>query len=305
MEKMNALTLIITLVVGVILTGALLGPVISDATKTEVTYTNEGYYRMAEIGDESISIVWDHTEPKQITVNDEVVDLIKVPTNKVVTIAVTDETIIRYAPVTSNTLIQVYSSAGYYGAGVNDGTDMTITIGEGTLTADNGSGTTVTKTITSGYYASNNGKWIMKTDGETAFIHKDDSVVVLAGNTNVGDVTIGVYANGTINDGLSFETFPVDGEAHVVTYGDVTFNYTDVTGYIDLVKLSNCQFDITCDDTTATATYSYFLVPYEVTAELSQHLTPGQISLVGAIPVMVIVALLMAAVGAIALRRAD
>ena len=39
MEKMNALTLIITLVVGVILTGALLGPVVNDATATEKTFT--------------------------------------------------------------------------------------------------------------------------------------------------------------------------------------------------------------------------------------------------------------------------
>ena len=297
------IALVVGLTVGVIMLSGFLWPVVADATATNETFTNGGYYRMAEIGDDAITIEWDHTTPKQITVNDEVVDLTKVPTNKVVTIAVTDETIIRYAPVTSNTLIQVYSSSGYYGAGVNDGTDMEITIDNGTLTADNGSGTTVTKTITSGYYASNNGKWIMKTDGETAFIHKDDSVVVLAGNTNVGNVTIGIYANGTINDGLSFETFPVDGNAHVVTYGDVTFNYTDVTGYIDLVKLSNCQFDITCDDTTATATYSYFLVPYEVTAEKSWHLDTTQIALVAAIGTLGAIVLIAAAAGSI--RRLD
>ena len=42
-----------------------------------------------------------------------------------------------------------------------------------------------------------------------------------------------------------------------------------------------------------------------MTAELANHLTPGQIALLNAIPIMVIVALLMAAVGAVALRRAD
>lgn len=305
MESKNLLTLAITLTVGIILAGSLLMPVINDATTTERTFTNDGYYRMAEIGDEAITIAWDHTEPKQITVNDDVVDLSKVPTNKVVTITVTDKTIIRYAPISSDTLIQVYSSSGYYGAGVTAGTDMTITIEEGTLTADNGSGATISKTITNGYYASNDGKWTMKTDGESAFIHKDDSVIILAGNTTVGGATIGVYGNGTINDGLSIETVPTDSVSRVVTYGDVTFNYTDVSDYLDLVKLSNCQFDITYNDTTASATYSYFLVPYEVTAELSQHLSSGEIAIMNALPLLIITALVVMAAGALFLKRDD
>lgn len=272
-------------------------PIIQDTTSATDTFENEGYYRMSEIGDSEVTLTWDHTSPKQIVVNGDIVSLSEVPTNKIVTIAVTDQTIIRYAPLTTNTLIQIYSSSGYYGAGVNDGTDMTITIEEGTLTADNGSGTTVTKTITSGYYVSNDGVWIMKTDGESAFIHKDDSVIVLAGNTSVGDVKIGVYANGTINDGLSFETFPVDGSTHVVTYGDVTFNYTDVTGYIDLVKLSNCQFDITCDDTTATVTYSYFLVPYEVTSEKTIHPDDTLSTVINLLPLIAVIGLFMFLVG--------
>lgn len=294
--------LVITLVVGIILAGSVLMPVLNDATKTEVTYTNEGYYRMAEIGDESISIVWDHTEPTQLTVNDEVVDLSKVPKNTVTTILVTDQTIVRYAPITSDTLVQIYSSTGYVGAGVNAGTDMEITIEDTTLTAFNGT-TTVTKTIAGGYYVSNDGKWIMKANGTDAFIHKDDSIIVLAGNTTVGSVAVGVYANGTINDGLDIDTVQTDSVVRTPTYGDVTFTYTDVSGAIDLVKLSDCKFTITLDDTTVNATYSYFLVPYEVTAELSQHLTPGQIALMGAIPVLVIVALLVVAVGVVARRN--
>lgn len=303
--KTNLMSLAIVLTVGVILTGSLLVPVLDDATETERTMTNTGYYRMSEIGTEDTTIVWDHTTPDKLTVNDEVVDLSKVPKNKITTIVITDATVVRYAPITNDTLIQVYSSAGYYGAGATAGTDMTITIEEGTLTADNGSGTTVSKTITNGYYASNDGKWIMKEDGKDAFIHKDDSIIVLAGNTAVGSVSVGVYANGTINDGLDIETVQIDSVVRNPTYGDVTFNYTDVTGYIDLVKLTNCQFTVTLDETTIDATYSYFLVPYEVTAELANHLDNGQIAILNAIPILIITALVVMAAGALYLKRDD
>ena len=296
---MNRITgLVIALVVGGLLVGGLLIPTVQGMTATEKTFENEGYYKMVEIGEEPITIVWDHTTPDKITVDGEEVDLSNVPRNKVTTLIVTDATIIRYAPITNDTLIQVYSSSGYYGAGANAGTDMTITIDAGTITANNGTNS-VSKTFTTGYYVSNDGNWIMKEDGKDAYIHKDDSIIVLAGNTAVGSVSVGVYANGTINEGLEIETVQIDSVVRNPTYGEATFNYVEVNECKDLVKLTNCQFAITLDDTTVTATYSYFLVPDKVTAELTNHMDATQIAMFGVISILGIVALVVVAANAI------
>ena len=311
MEKMNALTLIITLVVGVILTGALLGPVISDATKTTETFENDGYFTMSEINaDTDITITWDHTKPTVFTVDDTDYE-INVPVNRLVSIVGTDSMIIRYVSSTdgSTNRVQAYSSQGFIQAGVSTGTDMVIELTNDTITVTVGT-TVKTISITEGYYIDPDGSWVMKKSDETAYIHKNDSVMIFAGITNMGEGNgdVGVYGVGTINDGMGLDVVPTSNSTPTVTFGDVTFNYNAVNGYNDLVSLSDCNFDITLSgtpDTTVSATYSYFIVPAQVTAELSHHLTPGQISLMGAIPVMVIVALLMAAVGAIALRRAD
>lgn len=299
---------IVALVVGasvmVLIFSALLVPIINDATTTTHTFTNNGYYKMSEVGEDAISISWDHTAPTELTVNDETVDLSAVPTNKLTTVVVTDMTIIRYAPVSSGTLIQVYSDSGYFDAGVTAGTDMEITIEAGTLTATNGT-TTISKTITSGYYASNDGMWIMKLDGSPAYVHKDDSIIVLAGSTKVGTPNVGVYADGTINDGLDITTVQLDSVVRTPTYGDPTFNYSDVAGYIDLVSLSNCQFTITLDDTTVNATYSYFLVPVEVTAEMAVHPDDATRALLSAIPIIAMIGIVLAVVGVAIVGRND
>ena len=304
MEKMNALTLIITLVVGVILTGALLGPVINDATKTEQTFVNEGVFNYGIFTPEDEYELKVVGADGSITVNDVAVDPFSA-TTRFYSIVASDNFVARYG----------YSNGIYFCQCVGkDSSDNTFADG-GVLTnisIDNGAlavqftksdSTVVSKTVEfTELYAivPNADEAVMKVATDSVYI-KGDSPIYSSGLTQVTVWSNLFHLEGTYNDGLTISS-PNLPDA---TYDNITWNIEPVSGYVDLYKLTSIEFDITNNGTTYHATYSYFGVPSEVTAELTNHLTPGQISLMGAIPVMVIVALLMAAVGAIALRRAD
>ena len=305
MEKTNLLTLVVTLTVGIILAGSLLMPVISDATETERTFTNDGYFRMTELeSDTNTTIEWDHTVPEVISVNDEDCDLSMLPIGKQVTIVGSDKMIIRYDHRdATNTVVQVFTAAGYFAVSVAGATDLSITLSGFDITATDGTNTR-SVTATKGVYAEPTGDWIMKQSETAAYVHTSDSVIILAGITQM-NTNIGVYATGTIEDGLDYTFVPTSGSPPTVTFGDTTFNYSEVANFNDLVTLTNCTFDITENDTSSEANYSYFLVPYKVTAERSQHLNDGEIALMNALPILVIIGLVLAAVGAIFIRNRD
>ena len=301
METKSIVQVAVAVLVAVLVFVAVLVPVVGNATASTDTFTNSGYFRMAEI-DEPVTIEWDHTDPQKITVNESVMDLSSVPRTHIVTLVATDSMIVRYAPITADTLVQSYSSTGYIGAGVTAGSDMSITIGDGSITTTSGSSTT-TQSFESGYCISPTGNWIM-TEGK-AKVHTTDSIIVLAGNTKVGDPTVGIYAPGTIEDGLDFTTVQTSSIVVTPTYGDVEFDYTPVSGYNNLVTLSECDFQITVGSTTVDAVYSTFLVPYNVTAERTIHMTDAEASVIGIIPILVIVGLLISVIGIAIARRYD
>lgn len=299
-NKLIQMVLVVT--VGIIFLGSLMAPVISDASTTEKTFTNEGYYKMSEISDDTdVTITWDHTKPTTFTVNDTDY-AVNVPSGKLVSIVGTDSMIIRYVSSTGGTAdrVQAYSSQGFVQAAVTSGTDMVIELTNDTITVTVGT-TVKTTSITTGYYIDPTGTWTMKKSDETAYIHTTDSVMIFAGITNMGEGVgdVGVYGVGTIDDGMDIDSVPTNATPPTATFGDVTFSYNAVDGFNDLVLLSDCTFDITVSgtpDTTVTATYSYFIVPTEVTAELTQHLDAAEIGLLAAIPIMVIAMLLIFAV---------
>lgn len=308
MEKMNALTLIITLVVGVILTGALLGPVISDATKTHETFTNTGAFYVELDPADEYTIEYDAAEAaNKVTINDTTID---VPNGY--TILALDNSILR---IQDNTL--QYKGAGSYIVNI---IKCDLSVSNGTVTGSyylRDAPTTEVSwpstTYTKAYVASPTQQDYVMTVYNTTSKMTGDSDIFAFGQT--GFVTSGstvlylIKIEGTIDDGVTVSILDrTTGVAvSTATVEDLSINKTAVAGYVDLYDLTSITFKAKILDTDnwTNVSYSAYIVPSEVTAELSDHLTPGQISLMGAIPVMVIVALLMAAVGAIAYRRAD
>lgn len=302
MEKMNALTLIITLVVGVILTGALLGPVIGDATETERTFTNDGYMRYTSLestAENETTIEWDHSTPDILTIGEETIDLTVF--DRETSILFGDDWSLRFLASGDFQYIG-NANADYLFVSKSGTDDLNITLNSGDVTLASGT-QTKTNTYTTAYYPDNEGAMIMKKANESAYLLKESSIISANGITNVPGGSVGIRFTGTINDGFNFTYYRNAGgwsEANVVAH------YEEITKYTDLVSLSNITFDLVPESGTEVgATYSYFLIPYEVTAQVAEPLDSGSIAIMKAIPIMVIVALLMLAVGAIAYRRAD
>ena len=303
MEKTNLLTLVVTLTVGIILAGSLLMPVLSDATTTEKTFENEGVFNYGIFTpDDEYTLTYTQTTGELI-VNDVVVPGFDT-LNKAYSIVATDDYLARYGSTSGGYYLQ---NIGYEGANlfVDSGVTATITISDGDLSvtwvkADN---TTVTKTVTfTEMYAivptTNNA--IMKVAADQVYI-KGDSELYASGLTTITLWTNMFHFEGTYNDGITITspTFPT------ATYDNIEWNIEPVSGYVDLYKLTSIEFDITYNDTVTHATYSYFGVPEKVTAELSQHLNTGEIALLNALPVLVIIGLVLAGVGAIFVRNRD
>jgi hypothetical protein len=316
MESKNLLTLAITLTVGIILAGSLLMPVISDTTETERTFTNEGYYRMsaydnAESGD--YTITWSNAKPTTLVIEDVEYNMSEILTvkNMYFSIFASDGAYMRVASGNTNSIVvQCHNSSGSPMAAFDSSntnmTSMSITIDADSIDVTRVTDSTVTATSSYSdwiYVLDPNGNYIMKDKDKSAYVG-DEDIIILAGVTNVATspaTPVGVYGHGTIDNLVIESGYPDDDTvySHIVVNSDV------VAGYIGLNTVGDITFDMTRDTTTTAATYSYYLVPVEVTAELTNHLSNDEIALLNALPIIVIIGLVLAGVGAIFVRNRD
>lgn len=307
--------IVLTLVVGIILAGSVLVPVLNDATTTHKTFTNDGYLRLGEISaedTETYTITWTYENPHQFVINDEVYVMPEGNTTGSVfpyTLFATDGWGLRYSQTgtAGNVDLNLYGSGEsaslIWYATTTDSDTVTITLNEGTATFVKNSTTSVTKSYTAAFIPDSDGAYVLKKGDTSAYLNAD-SVIYSTGRTST---TFGTYTF-AININLSGNVEGVEVNAIAptgFTTSNVVIDSSEVSGYKDLYKFDKVTFDITQTSTSisAGAVYSQVIVPYQVTAELSEHLTPGQIALLGAIPVMVIVALLVVAVGTVARRN--
>lgn len=277
--KNNLLTLIITLVVGVILAGSMLAPVVADArttTSTEVNYTNEStLFKMASAEETvTISLVSGtvtlngaevtHTTNSNILLSDAFsVDQFLYQGNWLTRAWYKDSTTLSYP------------------------TAFNLTFENGTVTGTVTSGGTtndINDTYTYLYYADASGNLtqISSAVREDIYVNSTNDIILA-----------GLYYTGSNSTTYSYidGNFELDGEYT----GSVDFD-TESVG-IDVVKVTG----ITVTIGEETFTPYRFLVPAEVTGHTETSIS----SLLGVIPIMVIVAILMTAIGAITLRRAD
>lgn len=317
--KTNVLTLIIMLVVGIILAGSLLAPVISVATATTDTYTNDGYYRMTHYDATSDhTMFWTYEKPDIVTVDSEDVKLTypTVAGSSVTVIADTDWIFRLYIGPSGPAFIDyIPSTGGITRATVADSMTLTVTFTSGSMSASFSDGTTKTGTYADIWLPSNNGELTMKKADKTAYVLGDSEIVgygissPLNHNGQAISNGYGIYLVGTYDDGITgtiwrgtngalsdfaCQATAEDSHKNLYIFDKITTTFT-LTETVDSETVT----------TDTTLTYNYVIVPYQVTAEKTQHLAPGEIAIMNAIPIMVIVALLMLAVGAIAYRRAD
>ena len=306
--KTNILTLAIVLTVGVILAGSLLAPVINDATTTETTLINNGYMRMSHYDTtEDVTLEWDPAAPTIFTVNGEDVPITLDSSLNNLSVTILGDTnwVVRLDLKSNgdvNRLSYIPSSGSAVNATVADNQSVSITMSGGSMSGTMGT-TSISNTYSDIYAPTLDGEYVMKKSNESAYIHAD-SFIFAYGLTFIGAATLGIEISGDYEDGV---TSSVWRGATNFEISDLTINATPNSKYVGTYDLQNITLNATKLDTSevTAVTYSYFLVPYEVTSELSQHLSDGEIAILKALPILIIAALVVMAAGSLYLKRDD
>lgn len=303
------LEMVVGVAVGVLILAAALFPVIDEATTTERTFENVGYYHMDKIAssDEgTYTIVWSSSDANILTINgtDMDVSTFGLPTGYAsLTIFASETDIIRIGGNVDGTSLNWVQIRGdtYHYSGASTSFNATIT--EGTLTAVM-DGTTRTVTYTDAYIIDdkNTGNYVMKKATTPAYMLEDSEYYGL-GVTNVTGGYYVLKVTGTVED-ADVSVIAVDPDTFEdPAISDIAVTATAVNGYVDLYSFDKVTFTATGNAQTNDVTYSYVIVPASVTAELAVHATQDEIELLETIPVLITVGLIMGIVGVIAARR--
>lgn len=309
--------LMVGLTVGVLMVSGFLWPIVSDATATETTFTNEGYFRLAEIdATGSHEINWTYEKPNVVTVDGQDVTINYAVPNGQITVIADSNWIARMfldGTGTVSSFAVVGASGGTAGASVADSATASIELNEGAMTATIGS-TSRNGTYTQAWIPSNTGAFVMKAPDEIAKIN-GDSKIVAYGLTRVrtasgaisGPPGFGISMIGTYNDGVETAIW----RGTEMTLSNPIIHATRNNAYEDIFELDKVTatgtYSEVVDEQTVTTeseiVYNQIIVPYQVTSEKSWHLDTTQIALVAAIGTLGAIVLIAAAAGSI--RRLD
>lgn len=311
MDWKQITALVMGVVIAALLLTTILVPIIGEASTTEKSFTNDGYYFMSEADEGTeFTVEWDYTKPTTLTVNSVDVEL---PDKEQMsgipfTIFCSKTWYLRYAyDDTDGYYVGIYQNANTtaYTGTVTAERSLTITVAaDGTTEVDNGTAHTWSNAAGGFYVVSETGEYVMKKVDADAYVH-GDSPLFGYGRTYARSYNYTSELSGTVDDGITGEFYP---ESTITTAGwtisDVTLNSVKETTYVDLYKISSMTYEITGEGITPyTAVFSQYIVPYEVTAELSQHLDSSSISLLSIVPLLVTVGIIVAVVGLFMFRR--
>ena len=276
--KTNILTLAITLVVGIILAGSLMMPVITDASTDDKTANNLYYNRMSELGDGSVTLTYTTDDGRLF--NGETPAFTKSDGTTATDLAIIADTFIiisydgmwyYYFIDDLGAVVQVYSTA-------TGGNGAVATIEDGTMTLTRGT-TVNTVTYTKCYIPDNEGTYA-NCRGSTYYglVPETTSIYyVKAARADCG------VATGPVND-LTTSFHLTDGVNDTETYTFTASYDSETIGNTTLCKIT---------------TLDMYIVPLEY----HYNEDNGYAALYSAIPVLVIVGLVLAATSVIIVRR--
>lgn len=299
--------------IGITVLATALMPILDDATTTTDTFKNDGYLaRMLSIDEDTdgYTFEWDHANPTVATINGKTVDLF---VGSLVSSA--DTFLARFGQDPTGYFIQWVPSNGLATVSYSAGTgtaDLKIEISEGTTTitrtpAGSGVGdqTVNTVTISKGFAISPDGNYVMKSPDKKAYLNSDSQIYAMGLTTIAGVYNNGFYIDGTI-ESVTVEQYNPNPATYTIS--NVAINYTEDSDHNDLYLFDSVTFtatQIADSSVTANCTYNYLVVPYEVSAERTVHFTDGQNAILGAIPIMIIVAILLGVVALVIRSRME
>lgn len=295
----------IAAVVGIIVLGSVLMPILDDATATTDTYTNEGlfYLKKIDTSADTVTISWDYTDPAVLTVNGNAVDL---PLSGSILYSPIDgdDWAIRCGHTESDTTFNGLYTTGAvtFALSTSDEKNMNIVLDSGTATVTIGTDE-YEYTYTECYHIDTDGSYVMKKSTDYVYLNGDSEIYCIGRSTWTGG-NVNIRVDGNIDDGINIT--PINREGYTVS--DEVYDYTEVNEHEDLYSFKGLSFVVT--DTasppkTHAITYSQVIVPAEVTAERSVHFTDGQNAILGAIPIMIIVAILLGVIALVVRSRME
>ena len=296
--KTNILTLVITLVVGIILAGSLLAPVITDAQKntndTIINDVSEGMTFKLDGADDYNLTTTDSV--RAWLINGTAVDVYSASGALTITDKCRFEKNGGYVSLYDATGSRIANLSGVANKVVVEYTAETKVFSVTTYTGM-GDSAELANTYTYNvenilYYIPGGDYGAIQTNGDPdiSYYVNDLSEVIAGGAYTTGDLDTSYFAEGTtVYVGNS--SYTASGTA------------TTVKEYTDAIKGSSYSITVTDGEDSETFTPYTVFVPLKVIAHTNEQ--NAQIALYGAIPILVIVSLLMAAIGAIALRRGD
>lgn len=299
---------LISVVVGVVLVVTMLIPIVSDATATEKTFTNEGAFYIEVDPTDTYTVEYDHsTEPGVVYVNGE---KLNVTFTTGYTILAIDNAILRTQTGSGGDSLQ-YKGNGQYLVGITM-VDLEVSNGEITGTYVGSGGTEQSwpeTTYTECHIASPTPQDYVMTAYNSTSKMLGDSPIFAFGQTLLQDSApylLLFKIEGTIADGVTVSALnQTTGEpVTTVTISDIVINYTEVDGYVGLYDLTSITFSVDSNGYNTDVTYSAYIVPSKVTAELSQHMSDTEIALMSIIPLLVVIGLIIGVVYVVG-RRAE
>ena len=300
--------MIVALVIGIIMVTTVILPLSSEYSEAK-TFTNEGYFYLNNIlsdDTESHTISWTSTDSKILTVDGEDMDITSwgLSSYQQVTVFATETDLFRLGVGSANSglsWIQIRGSTINY-AQASSNFDATISAGAASILIDSDA-TPKELAYSSAYIiAPNGGDYVMKKSDEAAYMLKDSTFY----NLGYTVISNGGGSDNTVllvSGDMESATVQIvrQSTANEITFSDVDIVKSSVNGYEDLYRFDKITFTATENSTDNDVTYSYVIVPAEVTADPDNP--AAYKSLVMVIPLMSFVVLVVAAAAMIYLKK--
>lgn len=288
----------VSVIAAAVVFGACL-PVFADTTQAEDTFTNEGYFYLDKYTD-NYTFYWDRTTPNTFRINGEDMTYLN-DSGLSVSLVLGKNFAVRMG--NGNPDISFYGNGSYVSTNAENPT-FTLTYSEESVTATNGTSTKVISSVTEIYGLVEKGDYVMKNSTAPAYLNSGseiiaDSEIYASGQTFSGGNNIWWHLEGTIDNMEYPDTF---NNTYTVTNETIHGAYSN--NYNDLYMLDNLTFTVTASNSIVyNVTASYFVVPYEVTAERAVYPEGTTKILMDLLPVLIGAGLLLGVAGYVIKRR--
>lgn len=275
------ITLVLTLVVGIILTASILVPVINDASTKDVSSANRYTYRMSELGDSSMTLSYDETDKALINGEHPVVANAEGTVQTILCVITNNAAIVSYGIQWYYYFVDTDGNYRYFNTNhaLLTSTTATFENGVATITYD---GTGYTFDYDWVYFPDPDGVYVYTKPTYGAYVNADDQVISFSVGASNNGVSIGTV------DGLTCQYHATDGTKDTDTFEPA-------------ITVADAEMGLSTIKEIVSATPEDIIIPYEY--QYKAEASGGVYSLYQAIPVLIIISLLLAAVGIVVRGR--